>query len=79
MTCRDFLRMLTAMGIDDEALQEKGGTRQDRMTQLDMAFTMKEIDELLTGIGDGTTARLRLSKAFAFSAAWMGMPTPRPT
>ena len=51
----EILRMLTEMGSDDEALQEKVQALQDRMTQLDMAFTMKEIDELLTGIDDGTT------------------------
>ena len=48
--------MLTALAADDDALQEKVKALQDRMVQLDMEFTMKEIDELLTGIDDGTIA-----------------------
>ena len=58
----EILRMLTAMGADDEALQEKVQALQDRMIQLDMAFTMKEIDELLTGIDDGTTRTSEIVK-----------------
>ncbi|MGB0247711.1 MAG: 7TM diverse intracellular signaling domain-containing protein [Flavobacteriales bacterium] len=58
----EILRMLTEMGADDEALQEKVQALQDRMTQLDMAFTMKEIDELLTGIDDGTTRTSEIVK-----------------
>ena len=58
----EILRMLTAVGTDDEALQEKVQALQDRMTQLDMAFTMKEIDELLTGIDDGTTRTSEIVK-----------------
>ena len=58
----EILRMLTAMGADDEALQEKVQALQDRMTQLDMAFTMKEIDELLTGIDDGTSRTSEIVK-----------------
>lgn len=58
----EILRMLTEMGTDDDALQEKMQALQDRMTQLDMAFTMKEIDELLTGIDDGTTRTSEIVK-----------------
>ena len=58
----EILRMLTAMGADDEALQEKVQALQDHMIQLDMAFTMKEIDELLTGIDDGTTRTSEIVK-----------------
>ena len=58
----EILRMLTAMGADDEALQEKVQALQDRMIQLDMAFTMNEIDELLTGIDDGTTRTSEIVK-----------------
>lgn len=58
----EILRMLTEMGADDDALQEKVQALQDRMTQLDMAFTMKEIDELLTGIDDGTTRTSEIVK-----------------
>lgn len=58
----EILRMLTEMGADDEALQEKVQALQDRMIQLDMAFTMKEIDELLTGIDDGTTRTSEIVK-----------------
>ena len=58
----EVLRMLTEMGADDEALQEKVQALQDRMTQLDMAFTMKEIDELLTGIDDGTARTSEIVK-----------------
>lgn len=58
----EILRMLTEMGVDDDALQEKVQALQDRMTQLDMAFTMKEIDELLTGIDDGTTRTSEIVK-----------------
>ena len=58
----EILRMLTEMGTDDDALQEKVQALQDRMTQLDMAFTMKEIDELLTGIDDGTTRTSEIVK-----------------
>ena len=58
----EILRMLTAMGADDEALQENVQALQDRMIQLDMAFTMNEIDELLTGIDDGTTRTSEIVK-----------------
>lgn len=58
----EILRMLTEMGADDDALQENVQALQDRMTQLDMAFTMKEIDELLTGIDDGTTRTSEIVK-----------------
>ncbi|MEC7693373.1 MAG: 7TM diverse intracellular signaling domain-containing protein [Bacteroidota bacterium] len=58
----EILRMLTEMGADDDALQEKVQALQDRMTQLDMAFTMKEIDELLTGIDDGATRTSEIVK-----------------
>ena len=58
----EILRMLTEMGADDDALQEKVQALQDRMTQLDMAFTIKEIDELLTGIDDGTTRTSEIVK-----------------
>ena len=58
----EILRMLTEMGADDEALQEKVQALQDRMIQLDMAFTMNEIDELLTGIDDGTTRTSEIVK-----------------
>ena len=58
----EILRLLTEMGADDDALQEKVQALQDRMIQLDMAFTMKEIDELLTGIDDGTTRTSEIVK-----------------
>ncbi len=58
----EILRALVSIESDDDQLHEQVRSLQDRMKQLDMAFTMKEIDELLTGIDDGTSRTSEIVK-----------------
>ncbi len=49
----EVIQSLQSWDGETEALQEKVQTLHARMAQLDLEFTMKEIDELLAGIDDG--------------------------
>jgi two-component system, NtrC family, sensor kinase len=50
----EVVHQLLALASDDAELHSKVKELQARMQQLDMEFTLKEIDELLTGIDDGS-------------------------
>ena len=68
----EILRALVSIESDDDQLHDQVRSLQDRMKQLDMAFTMKEIDELLTGIDDGTS---RTSETVSYTH--LTLPTKR--
>lgn len=50
----EVMKLLQELTADDAGLQSKVKEMQGRMQELDMEFTLKEIDELLTGIDDGS-------------------------
>jgi len=50
----EVMKLLQELTADDAELQSKVKEMQGRMQELDMEFTLKEIDELLTGIDDGS-------------------------
>lgn len=58
----EVLRMLTEMDVEDGQWKDRVKALQNRMTELDMDFTIQEIDELLTGIDDGTTRTSEIVK-----------------
>ena len=57
-----MLGLLTALAAEDDDVADKVKALQERMVQLDLEFTIKEIDELLTGIDDGASRTSEIVK-----------------
>jgi len=58
----EVLGLLTALAAEDDDVADKVKALQERMVQLDLEFTIKEIDELLTGIDDGASRTSEIVK-----------------
>ena len=58
----EIIQSLQSWDGENEDLQEKVNALHARMTQLDLEFTMKEIDELLAGIDDGANRTSEIVK-----------------
>ena len=58
----EIIQALQSWDGENEDLQEKVKALHARMTQLDLEFTMKEIDELLAGIDDGANRTSEIVK-----------------
>ena len=58
----EIIQSLQSWDGENEDLREKVNALHARMTQLDLEFTMKEIDELLAGIDDGANRTSEIVK-----------------
>ena len=58
----EILRVLQGLAAGDEDLGDRVASMQKRMEELDLEFTLKEIDELLTGIDDGANRTAEIVK-----------------
>ena len=64
----EVMERVLALGPDDPELQSAITALQEKIATLDLGFTMKEIEELLTGIEDGaqrTTAIVKGLRIFS--------------
>ena len=58
----EILQVLQGLAAGDEDLGDRVASMQKRMEELDLEFTLKEIDELLTGIDDGANRTAEIVK-----------------
>ena len=58
----EVLNSLQKLTHDDSEISGQLGVLKSRMKEMDIEFTMREIDELLTGIDDGTTRTAEIVK-----------------